>query len=148
MLLIGTRNTTTQTVPAGSALLVGDVYRRYCKKNSCGVPAFATNLTSIAAQHGGIYHVTANVTFTAPVAGVITFQLTQGDVPIPGAIASETITTATTEVRTTTIDFYVLVNNDCVLGTPTIIGSNIGVTNTGALAATVTNYVLNVSKEV
>lgn len=148
MLLIGTRNTTTQTVPAGSALLVGDVYRRYCRKNSCGVAAFGTNLTSVAAQHSGIYHVTANITFSAPVAGDITFQLTQGGVPIPGAIATETITTATTEIKTTTIDFYVLVNEDCVLGTPTTIGANIGVTNTGALAATVTNYVLNVSKEV
>ena len=148
MLLIGTRNRTAQTVEAGSPLLVGDVYRRYCKKNNCGVPAFSTSLSSIVAQHGGIYHVTANITFTAPVAGVITFQLTQDGVAIPGAIASETITTATTETRTTTIDFFVLVNNDCILNTPATIGSNIGVSNTGTLAATVTNYVLNVEKSV
>lgn len=148
MLLIGTRNTTTQAVPAGSALLVGDVYRRYCKKNSCGISAFSNNLSSIAAQHSGIYHVTATITFTGDAAGDVTFQLTQNGIAIPGAIATETITTATTEVRTTAIDFYVLVDNICVLGSPTTVGSAIGVSNTGAIDATVTNYVLNVSKEV
>ena len=148
MLLIGTRNTTTQAVPAGSALLVGDVYRRYCKKNSCGISAFSNNLSSIVAQHGGIYHVTATITFTGDAAGDVTFQLTQNGIAIPGAIASETITTATTEVRTTTIDFYVLVDNAYVLGSPTTVGSAIGVSNTGTIDATVTNYVLNVSKEV
>lgn len=148
MLLIGTRNTTTQAVPVGSAVLVGDVYRRYCKKNNCGIPAFSTNLSSIALQHSGIYHVTATITFTGDAAGVVTFQLTQNGIAIPGAIASETITTAETEVRTVTIDFYVLVDNTCVLGTPTTVGSSIGITNTGITDATVTNYVLNIDKDI
>ena len=34
MLLLGTKNTTTQTVPAGSTIALGSAYRRYCKKNS------------------------------------------------------------------------------------------------------------------
>lgn len=148
MLLIGTRNTTTQAVPAGSALSVGDVYRKYCKKNSCGTPAFATNLNSVNVQHSGIYHVTATITFTGDAAGVVTFNLTQNGTPLVGALASETITTADTEVRTVTIDFFVLVDSACVLGTLATIGSNIGVANTGTVDATVTNYVLNIEKSI
>lgn len=148
MLLIGTRNTTTQAVPVGSALLVGDVYRRYCRKNSCGTPAFSTNLSSINVQHSGIYKVTAMITFTGDAAGDVTFQLTQNGIAIPGALATETITTATTEVRTVTIDFFVLVDSSCVLGSLSTIGSSIGVTNTGVTDATVTNFVLNISKDI
>ena len=98
MLLIGTRNSTSQALVTGGLVNLGEVYRRYCKKNSCGVKAFDFSGSSIALQHTGIYHVTATITFTAPVAGVVIFQLTENGVALPSATASETITTATTEV--------------------------------------------------
>ena len=148
MLLIGTKNTATQAVPAGNPILIGDVYRKYCKKNNCGVRAFDTNANSINIQHSGIYKVHATITFTGDAAGDVTFQLTQGGIAIPGAITTETVTTATTEINTTSIDYFVLIDSVCVLGNPAIFNSNIGVTNTGTVDATVTNFVLNIDKVV
>lgn len=147
MYLLGTRNSTTQSLVAGASLNLGEVYRKFCRKNSCGFKTFEFNANSISLQHNGIYHVTSTITFTAPVAGVVIFQLTDNGVAIPSALASETITTATTEVKTTVIDFYVLVDNTCVLGNPTTLIRNIGITNTG-VASTISNVVLNVEKVV
>lgn len=147
MLLLGTRNSSTQDLAVGDTLDLGQVYRRYCKKNACGIKAFDFNDDAIALQHSGIYHLTAVITFTAPAAGVVTFQLTENGTPIVGAIASETITTATTEVRTTTIDYYILVDSTCVLNQPTVVAENISITNTG-VASTVTNVIVNVDKVV
>ena len=75
MLLLGTRNATSQTLTTGSTLNLGEIYRKYCKKNNCGVRTFDFNATSVALQQSGIYHVTATITFTAPAAGVVIFQL-------------------------------------------------------------------------
>lgn len=147
MYLLGTRNTAPQDLAIGGILDLGAVYRKYCKKNSCGIKVFDFSANSISLQHQGIYHVTATITFTAPAAGVVTFQLTENGIAIPGALASETITTATTEVRTTTIDFYVLVDSGCLLGNPTTLAKNISFVNTG-VASTVTNVVVNVDKVV
>lgn len=147
MYLLGTRNATTQALTTGATVNLGEVYRKFCRKNSCGLKAFEFNGSSISLQHSGIYHITATMTFTAPVAGVVIFQLTENGLAIPSALASETITTATTEVRTTTIDFYVLVDSGCVLGNPTTLIKNVGITNTG-VASTLTNVVFNVEKVV
>lgn len=147
MYLLGTRNTTTQALTTGASVNLGEVYRKFCRKNSCGLKAFEFNGSSISLQHSGIYHITATLTFTAPVAGLVVFQLTENGVAIPSALASETITTAVTEVKTTTIDFYVLVDSGCVLGNPTTLIKNIGITNTG-VASTISNVVLNVEKVV
>lgn len=147
MLLLGTRNATSQTLVTGSTLNLGEIYRKYCKKNNCGIKTFDFNSTSVALQQSGIYHVTATITFTAPVAGVVIFQLTENGVAIPSALASETITTATTEVKTTTIDFYVLVDNACVLGNATTLIKSLALVNTG-VASTVSNVVFNVEKVV
>lgn len=147
MYLLGTRNTTTQALTTGASVNLGEVYRKFCRKNSCGLKAFEFNGSSISLQHSGIYHITATLTFTAPVAGLVVFQLTENGVAIPSALASETITTAVTEVKTTTIDFYVLVDSGCVLGNPTTLIKNIGIKNTG-VASTISNVVLNVEKVV
>lgn len=147
MYLLGTRNATTQALTTGATVNLGEVYRKFCRKNSCGLKSFEFNGSSISLQHSGIYHITATMTFTAPVAGVVIFQLTENGVAIPSALASETITTATTEVASTTIDFYVLVDSGCVLGNPTTLIKNVGITNTG-VASTLTNVVFNVEKVV
>lgn len=147
MYLLGTRNGSTQALTTGASVNLGEVYRKFCRKNSCGLKAFEFNSNSISLQHSGIYHVTATITFTAPVAGLVVFQLTENGVAIPSALASETITTATTEVKTTVIDFYVLVDTGCVLGNPTTLIKNIGILNTG-VASTISNVVLNVEKVV
>ena len=147
MYLLGTRNSTTQALTTGASVNLGEVYRKFCRKNSCGVKTFDFNGTSVALQQSGMYHITATITFTAPVAGLVIFQLTENGVAIPSALASETITTATTEVKTTTIDFYVLVDSTCVLGNPSTLIKNIAILNTG-VASTISNVVFNVEKVV
>lgn len=147
MLLLGTKNTTSQTLTVNGTVNLGEVYRRYCKKNSCGVKAFDFNGTSVALQQSGIYHITTMLTYTAPAAGVITFQLYENGNAITGAIASETITTATTETRSSVIDIYVLVDNTYILDTISTAVKNISIVNTGD-ESTVTNVIFNVEKVV
>lgn len=147
MLLLGTRNSSTQTVLNGGVVNLGEVYRKYCKKNSCGIKAFDFNSTSIALQHSGIYHITASLTFTAPTAGNVVFGLTENGVVLPSATASETITTATTKVASTTIDYYVIVDSECILGVPTTSIKNIGILNSG-VGVTINNVVVNIDKVV
>lgn len=84
------------------------------------------------------YKITANVTFTAPVAGTITLVMQQNGSNITGATASTTVTTATTEVRN--------------LSFSTIVKSTSGSTNdvitllTGSLAITTSNVEFDVER--
>ena len=146
MLLLGTINTTTQVLTTDDLINFGQVYRRYDKKNECGYRAFELGSNSITLQHSGIYHLTATITFTAPTAGDVIFQLTQNGVALNGATATETITTADTEIKTTTLDYYVLVNKECVLNQVNTI-NNIAITLTG-VDATIENVIVNITKEV
>ena len=147
MLLIGVKNTGTQTVLADGVINIGSVYRRYCKKNACGVPAFARTANDISLQHSGIYHLTATFAVSAPAAGDVTVQLLVNGQVVDGAFASETITTATTELRTMVIDYYVLVDKDCILNTESTVAQTISFQNTG-VDATFTSVVVNVEKVV
>lgn len=146
MLLIGTKNVGTQTVLTDGIINLGSTYRRYCKKNNCGVPTFTRTAQDITLNHSGIYHITATLVGTGTVAGDVSVQLlANGDV-VEGAISTETITTATTEFRTFVIDYYILVDKDCVLNTLSTIAQTISLQNVG-VGATFTSVVLNVSKE-
>ena len=147
MLLLGVKNTTTQAVLADGIINIGSVYRRYCKKNSCGVPAFSRTANDISLQHSGIYHLTATFVASAPAAGVVTVQLLVNGTPVDGALASETITTANTELRTLAIDYYVLVDRDVILDTASTVAQTISFENTGD-DATFTSVVVNVEKVV
>jgi hypothetical protein len=148
MLLLGTKNTSSQDVLTGGLVNLGQTYRRYDKKGSCGFRAFDFSSNGISLQHIGIYHVTAVITFTGTVAGDFTFQLVEDGTPILGAIATETITTPTTEFRTVTLDYYVLVDNQCLLGKKTVPSESISIINASEETATVTNIVVNVEKVV
>lgn len=147
MLLIGVKNTGTQTVLADGVVNIGSVYRRYCKKNTCGVPAFSRTANDISLQHSGIYHLTATFVASAPAAGDVTVQLLLNGEVVDGALATETITTATTEFRTMVIDYYVLVDKDCILNTESTVAQTISFQNTG-VDATFTSVVVNVDKVV
>ena len=147
MLLLGVKNTTTQAVLADGIVNIGSVYRRYCKKTKCGLPTFARTANDITLQGEGIYHVTATFVFTAPAAGVVTVQLLANGEVVEGAFASETITTAATELRTMVIDYYIKVDSECNLGFENVSPETISFQNTG-VAATFTSVVVNVSKEV
>ena len=147
MLLIGVKNTGTQTVLAEGIVNIGSVYRKYCKKNACGFPAFARTANDITLNHSGIYHLTATFVASAPAAGDVTVQLLVNGEVVDGAFATETITTATTEFRTMVIDYYVLVDKDCILNTESTVAQTISFQNTGD-DATFTSVVVNVDKVV
>ena len=116
MLLLGTKNVGTQTVLADGQINIGNVYRRFCKANKCGVPAFSVTSNGITLNHEGIYHITAVLVGTGETAGDVTVQLLENGEVITGAVSTQTITTATTEFRTFVIDYYIKVDKDCVLG--------------------------------
>lgn len=147
MLLLGSKNASSQTVLANGVISLGSVYRRYCKKNSCGTPAFSFDGTTITLNHTGIYHVTATLVGSGTVAGNVSVQMRENGVAIPAAISSETITTATTEQRTFVIDTYVIVDETTVLCTRSTAAKAISLLNAG-VGATFTAVTVNVDKVV
>lgn len=94
------------------------------------------NGNSITLNRPGYYKLTGSITFTAPVAGDVTINATKNGNEIPGITASETITTATTEVRTLNISGIIRVM--CGEGAPSITLVNSGV------AITISNVSLDV----
>lgn len=144
MLLLGSRNLIEQDLEVGEIVNLGSVYRHFYKKDY-GVSTFTFNGTSLSLNKSGIYHVTATAIVSAPVAGDVTLSLSSNGIAIPGAIATETITTADTEFRTLIIDTYILVDDNCVLGTSSTSTQNLTLVNTG-VASTITNVVVNVDK--
>ena len=144
MLLLGAKNTTSQTVLTNGIVNLGAVYRKYCKKK-CETNTFTFNSTSVSLNQKGVYHLTLNANVSGSTAGNVTLQLFENGVAVPGAIATQTITTATTEVRNITIDYYFLVDSSCVLGIPTNFVKNISVVNTG-VGSIISNVLLNIDK--
>jgi hypothetical protein len=149
MLLLGVQNLGTQTVLADGLINLGASYRKYCKKNNCGVSTFSRTSNDITLQQAGVYHITATFVGTGETAGDVTVQMVINGVPVDGAISTETITTATTEFRTFVIDRYILVDDDCILGRNSTIANSVSFINASdAIDATFTNVVVNVTKEV
>jgi hypothetical protein len=146
-LLLGLKNFTSQTVTTLGSINLGNVYRRYCKKNNCGIPTFSNTTTGVTLQQQGIYHITATAVGTGTTAGIVTITLLEDGVAIPSAFSSETITTPNTELRTFVIDTYVLVDSDCLLGRNTTVAKTLSLQNTG-VDATFTSVVFNVEKVV
>lgn len=149
MLVIGTKNFGTQTVLADGLVNLGTTYRKFCKRNRCGVPAFAVTSNGIALQHEGFYHVTATFVGSGSVAEDLTIQLFVNGVAIDGALSTQTITTADTEIRTFVIDYYVKVDRDCILGVDSTVAETISFVNASATAdLTLTSAIVNVDKVV
>ena len=147
MLLIGTQNTGSQTVLTDGIISLGSVYRKYCKKTSNCLPTFASDSNSVTLNGQGVYHVTATLVGAGTTAGTLTVQMLENGGPVVGGVASETITTADTELRTLVIDKYVLVDNTCLLGCTSTLAKTISFENTG-VGATFSNVVVNVDKVV
>lgn len=149
MLLLGTKNIGTQTVLPDGIINIGSVYRKFCKKNRCGVTAFSRTANDISLQHSGIYHITATLVGSGDVAGDITVQLYVNGEVVDGAFSTQTITTPDTELRTFVVDYFVLVDKDCILGNESTLAQTISLVNTSAtVTATFTSVVLNVEKVV
>ena len=149
MLLIGTKNIGTQTVLPDGIINIGSSYRRFDKKNKCGIYAFSRTVNDITLQQEGVYHLTATLVGSGDVAGVVTVQLALNGELVDGAFSSQTITTADTELRTFVLDYYVLVDKDCILGSESTIAQTISLVNTSdTVTATFTSVIVNVDKVV
>ena len=144
--LIGTKDVASQTVLADGIITLGDVYRRYCRKNACGTKVFDNTSTGITLQWDGMYHITATLVGSASEAGDVTVQLFENGVPVSGAVSTQTFTTPETEVRTFYIDYFVLVDQACVLGCNSTVAKTITLENVG-VGATFTSVVVNIEKE-
>lgn len=89
--LIYTANTSGAAVPIGNTVPVGSIIRRY--GNCIDATGSAINV-----QEKGYYEVDVSASVTAAAAGDVVLALTQDGVPVPGARAAATVTTATTQV--------------------------------------------------
>lgn len=145
MLILGTRNTAIQDLAVGDFINFGEVYRRYDKRGACGNRAFELNGTSILLQHQGIYHITAVITFTAGATGDVTFQLLENGVATSGALVTESVGTADTEVRSISFPYLVLVDKACVCGVFGVVAKSLSLVNTG-VPATITNVSIAITK--
>lgn len=146
MLLIGTRNVATQNVVTNGNIELGSVYRRYCKRIN-GTRTFDFIGEDVILQQNGIYHITVTAVGSGAEAGTLAIQLYENGVAVPGAFANETITTADTELRTLTIDYYALVDTACILGCNSTVAKEISLINTG-VEATFTSVIMNIEKVV
>lgn len=144
MYLLGLKNTASQTVLANESIALGSIYRKYCKKYNC-TPIFTADQNSVRLNQQGMYHVTATLVGNGTVAGVATVQLNENGVAIPGALSSQTITTASTEQRTFVIDYFIIVTTGLELGVRSTLAKTLTLTNTG-VGATFTSVVFNVEK--
>ena len=131
--LLYATNTTSTLVAENTQIPLTTIVRRY----GCDVNLVGNNAVI---SESGYYDITVNATFTAPVAGVIGYSIQQDGVNIPGAIGAETITTATTEVRTITLSTKVRVKCGSAPSTISLLN--------GGLAATYSNIALSVEKAV
>lgn len=145
MLLLGTKTVNTQTVATNGVVNLGAVYRKYCKKNACGIPTFAFDGSNITLNQRGMYKITVTANVSAAAAGNVTLQLAEGGTNIISASATETITTANTEVRNMTIDYIVLVDSTILLSNISTLAKAISVVNTG-VAAIINSIVVDVVK--
>lgn len=116
-------------VPLGQNLVTG-----YCRQNLY----MLGNGVNISDRCINGYKISVHATFTAPAAGVVTLAVQQNGTTIPGAIASETVTTAATETRT--ISFSTIVKSVCGNASDLI-----SLVNTG-VAADFTNVELDVER--
>lgn len=143
-LLLGTKNFASQDVVTNGIVQLGNVYRRYCKRIN-GARTFEFDNSDIILQQSGIYHITATAVGSGADAGTLAIQLYENGVAVPGVFSNETITTPDTELRTLTLDYYVLVDNTDVLGCISTVSKAISIVNTG-VEATFTSVVVNVEK--
>ena len=124
-------NTTSTAVVANGTIPIPTIVRRYGSNiNSAG--------SSVTITEPGYYLITADATFTAPVADIVSMAIQQDGTTITGATAATTVTTATTEQRSLAITAIVRVFCGSAPDTITLL-------NTGG-AATYTNVTMSVVK--
>lgn len=95
-------NTGASSVLANGIIPLTTIARRRCK-------CIQSDNDSIILNAPGYYHVTATVTYTAPVAGNVGIAIQKNGVTVPGLTGASTITTANTQIQQITINGIVRV---------------------------------------
>lgn len=147
MYLIGLKDFSTQTVLTDGVIEIGDVYRKYCRKNRCGTKVFNNTNTGVTLNWDGIYHITATFVCSGTETGDVSVQLYENGSAVSGATASATIATADTEQKTLVLDYFALVDTTRVLNCNSTVAKTLSFVNTG-IGATYTSVTVNIEKEV
>lgn len=124
-------NSVATAVPANANIPLGNIVRRY------GCACNGTSNT-VTLKECGYYQVDFNITYTGA-AGTATFAIQKNGTTINGAVASQTITTASTEINTATISAMIRVLRSELPSTITVLNNGV--------AVDVSNAALRVTKE-
>jgi len=112
---------TVTDIASGSVLPLSTIARRRGR-------SITSETDSILLNTPGYYKVTATITFTAPAAGDVTIELRKDGIAVPGITASETITTATTEIRTVTLSGIVRIPCCCDSASLSLVNTGVAIT--------------------
>lgn len=132
---VKTVNSNTTSVLANSVIPIGTTL--VTGYDRCNIERVGNSIIIYDKCSNG-YKITANVTFTAPVAGTVTILMQQNGSDITGATASTTITTATTEVRNLSFSTIVKSTSGSINDVITLL--------TGSLAITTSNIEFDVER--
>lgn len=121
MSLIYMITTTDSSVVANGIVPLTTIARR----KGCAVQNGAN---SVILTKPGYYKVTGTVTYTAPVAGDVTFVVQKNGVAVPGLTSSQTVTTATTEINTAAFSGIVRVLCSESGATLTVVDTGVAIT--------------------
>lgn len=121
--LINVVTTTSSAVATNGTLPLQTITRRRGRVfNATG------NAITILDCGSNFYDADVTVTFTAPAAGAVSIALLLNGVAIPGATASTTITTATTEVRSLSFHTILRTFNCSASDTLTVVNTGVDAT--------------------
>jgi hypothetical protein len=116
-------NNTTQTVLANGTVLPGTVVHKNCNSQA----TLSGNAINVLGT--GYFTIDVSATFTGAAAGEATLQLYKDGVAIPGAVGSQTITTADTEYRSISFTCEILKSCNCnSISTITLVNTGVGLT--------------------
>ena len=125
---------TTQSVAVDGLVNLGTTIHK-----NCGSQARQSG-NGIAITGTGYFNIEVNAIVSAPATGNVTLQLYKDGLPISGAIATETIGTATTELHSMSFNTEIL--RGCACNSL----SSITIVNTG-IASTISNVSVRVKRD-
>lgn len=143
-LLIGLKNTATQTVATNNLVSLGSTYRRYSKRY-CNANTFVNTSTTVTLQQSGMYHVIVTLVGSGDAAGDITVSLLEDNTTV--STSTQTVTTPTTEIRTLVLEYFTLVDNTTLLNSVAVTPKVLSLLNTG-VDATFTSVIVDIVKVV
>ena len=132
---IYTVNTSQTTVETNNVLPLGNVVKRPCNRN---IMLSGSNTINIIDKYENYYDIVVSATFTAADAGDVTLTLLQNNVPVIGGTATQTITTADTQVASISFKSTIRSSAGCNV-------DQIQILNAG-IPATFSNISINIIK--